>query len=68
MTIREVTIAKLQNLPETLLAEVNCFIDQLQLRQAAQEALKDYQHDPELTVFSCLDGTDFYDEDIHAER
>ncbi|MDX2270418.1 MAG: hypothetical protein NW237_00495 [Cyanobacteriota bacterium] len=68
MTIREVTISKLQSLPEPLLSEVNQFIDKLQLRQAAQEALEDYQNDPELTVFSCLDGTDFYDENIHAKR
>jgi hypothetical protein len=67
MTIRDVTISKLQNLTEPLLLEVSQFIDKLQLRQATQEAVEDYLEDPELRALNCLDGEDFYNEDPHAE-
>jgi hypothetical protein len=66
MTIREITITKLEGLSESLLYEVSQFIDRLQAEQltdAAQNALDDYKNDPELTAFTALDGEDFHDED-----
>jgi hypothetical protein len=69
MSIQEVTRNKLNNLSEPLLEEVNAFIDKLwskQLAEAAQDALEDYQNDPELIAFTSLDGEDFYDSDFHV--
>jgi hypothetical protein len=66
MTIREITITKLEKLPEPLLQQVSQYIDNLQTKQlaeAAQTALDDYTNDPELTVFTGLDGENFYEEE-----
>jgi hypothetical protein len=63
MTIREITITKLEKLPEPLLQKVSQYIDNLQTKQlaeAAQNALDDYTNDPELIAFTGLDGESFY--------
>jgi len=70
MTIREITITKLQGLSESLLYEVEQFIDGLkskQLADAAKNALYDYNNDSELIAFNILDGEDFYQEDIQDD-
>jgi hypothetical protein len=63
MTIQEITITKLKRLSEPLLKEVNQYIDKLeskQLAEVAQSALDDYKNDPELIVFTVLDGEEFH--------
>jgi hypothetical protein len=65
MTTREITITKLEKLSESLLQEVNQYIDTLQTKQlaeAAANASDDYTNDRELTIFTDLDGEDFHDE------